>query len=95
MRLRLWVCVGGGWVEFGRSAIFDLSGLEGLARCWVLRRHPVDVFSGRVRRGSSNARRWGSCLLGVPDVGVGGGDGCGGVWLFVECCIVDASILLW
>jgi hypothetical protein len=20
---------------------------------------------------------------------------CGGVWLFVECCIVDASILLW
>ena len=21
--------------------------------------------------------------------------GVGGVWLFVECCIVDASILLW
>jgi hypothetical protein len=26
---------------------------------------------------------------------VGGGVCGGGVWLFVECCIVDASILLW
>jgi len=31
------------------------------------------------------------CRLGVWVVGWL----CGGVWLFVECCIVDASILLW
>ncbi len=41
-------------------------------------------------------------VLLVCSVGVGcGGGGRGGggrwvgVWLFVECCIVDASILLW
>jgi hypothetical protein len=44
----------------------------------------VDGFSGcRFCRGASNA-----CLCGWWCVG-------GGVWLFVECCIVDASILLW
>jgi hypothetical protein len=59
----------------------------GLARCWVLRGHPVwVVFSGRAHHGSSNAHQ---------GFGVGGGGWCGGVWLFVECCIVDASILLW
>ncbi len=45
-----------------------------------------------------------SCVFLVPLLGwspnvlaVGGcGGGCGfGVWLCVECCIVDASILLW
>jgi hypothetical protein len=65
----------------------------GLARCWVLRGHPVwVVFSGRAHHGSSNARCGLVCVAGF---GVGGGGWCGGVWLFVECCIVDASILLW
>jgi hypothetical protein len=55
----------------------------GLGRCWVLRRHLVGVLSGRSWSGLSNA------LV----CGCGGGGGVG-VWLCVECCIVDASILL-
>ena len=49
------------------------------------------VFSGRLRRGHLTP----TGRHGVWWVGVGGGVGCGGVWLFVECCIVGASILLW
>jgi hypothetical protein len=56
-----------------------------LAHCWVLRRHLVGCCSRyRSRPGRPNARGF-SC---------GGGVGVG-VWLCVECCIVDASILLW
>jgi hypothetical protein len=72
---------------------WNMTGQSCLARCWVLRGHPVvGVFSGRAHHGSSNAHRG---LVFVAGCGVGGGGWCGGVWLFVECCIVDASILLW
>jgi hypothetical protein len=39
----------------------------------------------------------GPLLAGVPNAFVGGRGGSWwvGVWLCVECCIVDASILLW
>ena len=57
-----------------------LLGPEETSGLWV----GVGVFSGRPCCWLSNA--W----------GCSGGGGCGGgVWLFVECCIVDASILLW
>ena len=58
----------------------------GLARCWVLRRHLLGVFLVRLLAGFLTH----SCgFVGVV-VLVGFG-----VWLCVECCIVDASILLW
>ena len=60
----------------------------GLAHCWVLRRH---LLCGRVFLvailGLAGLTHW--YVSGVV-VGVGFG-----VWLCVECCIVDASILLW
>ena len=57
----------------------------GLARCWVLRGHLLWVlFSGPPLVGSSNA-----FVVGVVGMRVSG------VWLCVECCIVDASILVW
>jgi hypothetical protein len=55
------------------------------AHCWVLRGHPVEGSSPAAAwSGSSNAR-----LVRVVE------DGGSGVRLCVECCIVDASILLW
>jgi hypothetical protein len=56
----------------------------GLAHCWVLRRHLVGC--------GSRCRSWSGCLMRAD---VRGGSGLVGVWLCVECCIVDASILLW
>jgi hypothetical protein len=64
--------------------------MYGLAHCWVLRGHPEVrvLFSGCSWLGPSNAVRlcvwvlWWWWLWWV------------GVWLCVECCIVDASILL-
>ena len=55
-----------------------------LAHCWVLRRHPV--------RCCSRYRSWSGCLTRAD---VRGDTRLVGVWLCVECCIVDASILLW
>ena len=53
------------------------------AHCWVLRRHlGFGVFLGAAS-GLVGLTHW---LFGVV---VGGGFG---VWLCVECCIVDASI---
>ena len=56
----------------------------GLARCWVLRGHPGGGFL------------WprGSRVVLTPSL-VGVVAFVGLVWLWVECCIVDASILLW
>jgi hypothetical protein len=102
--LRVGVC-GGGWLlsSVGSHLFFVhvccvvgvwLGGTYGQrcsACCWVLRRHPVGVvfFGGRSRPGPSNAPPYFSVVVG------GCGGGCGvGVWWCVECCIVDASILL-
>jgi hypothetical protein len=50
----------------------------GLARCWVLRGHPVwVVFSGRAHHGSSNARCGLVCVAGLVWVVVVGVVGCG------------------
>jgi hypothetical protein len=82
-------CWGGGWVEHNdRFMVAGIFGFPGSAHCWVLRRHR-GVFSGCSWPGPSNASRdarrvW----VGVVVVGWVG------VWLCVECCIVDASILL-
>jgi hypothetical protein len=40
----------------------------------------------------SRYRSWSGCLTRAD---VRGDNGLVGVWLCVECCIVDASILLW
>ena len=83
------VC-GCGWVELFCCLVSNCFGPVwpvGLAHCWVLRRHLFVVgvfFRCHSWAGWPNAR---GCLCGG---GVGGG-----VWLCVECCIVDASILLW
>src|SRR3954453_17922686 len=58
-----------------------------LAHCWVLRRHPV--------RCCSLVRLLAGHLTHSLSSGGCGGVGGFGVWLCVECCIVDASILLW
>jgi hypothetical protein len=56
-----------------------------LAHCWVLRGHLLGVVLGTA-----------SGLAGLTREGFSCGGGVGvGVWLCVECCIVDASILLW
>jgi len=56
-----------------------------LAHCWVLRGHLVGCCSRyHFWPGRPSARGF-SCGGGVRV----------GVWLCVECCIVDASILLW
>ena len=56
-----------------------------LAHCWVLRGHLcVWCFSVPLLGWLSNA--WVFCVVAVVGFGV---------WLCVECCIVDASILLW
>jgi len=79
---------GCGWVEhfcrFGSEHV-PVFVAGGLARCWVLRGHPCGCVLGAAP-GSA-----------VPNasVGVRGGGVGSGVWLCVECCIVDASILLW
>ncbi len=64
-----------------------------LAHCWVLRRHLLGFsWYGCSWPGPSNASRslmevsWWVGVVVVRHVGV---------WLCVECCIVDASILLW
>ena len=78
---RWWVGVGDGWVEYDRPVAFRG---RGLAHCWVLRRHPWRVCS------------WAAVAADrLTPACVGGGGWCGDVWLFVECYIVDASILLW
>jgi hypothetical protein len=75
-----WVGVGGGWVEYDRSDwLGTLLGPERTSRC--------GLFFLAVLITDRLTLTW-VC-------GVGGGGWCGGVWLFVECCIVDASILLW
>jgi hypothetical protein len=76
-----WRIVDGcGWVEHNDR----FEQVNGLAHCWVLRRHALaGVFSGCFWPGPPNARAcgwWWSEKVGV--------------WLCVECCIVDASILL-
>jgi hypothetical protein len=62
-----------------------------LAHCWVLRGHPggVVLWSALGLAGLTQPVMplWG-CVVVVAVVGFG-------VWLCVECCIVDASILLW
>ena len=63
-----------------------------LGRCWVLRRYLLPVCAGVVV-GVLSGRSW-SGLSNALVCGCGGGCGVG-VWLCVECCIVDASILLW
>ena len=67
--------------------------MGGLARCWVLRRHLLcRVFLVAIP-GLAGLTRW-MCLVILDVSGVVVGVGFG-VWLCVECCIVDASILLW
>ena len=87
-----WLVVDGG-VAGWNAADRGGSG-RGSARCWVLRGHllvvVVGVFLGPLLASASNASAdrvvwWVRC----------GGVGWVGVWLCVECCIVDASILLW
>jgi len=75
---------GGGWVEFDIPVC--------LARCWVLRGHPCWVFFRAASAADHLTLTSGSLCGGF---GCGWWWLCGGVWLFVECCIVDASILLW
>jgi len=75
------VGVGGGWVEYYKNQLER----EGFGTLLGPEKTPVGVFLWPLLLSVSNAR--GLC--------VGGGAGRGGVWLFVECCIVDASILLW
>ncbi len=75
---------GGAWLGGTRNQ--RMTGERGSAHCWVLRRHPGGVFSGVAAPGLDR--------LTHPDVGVVVVGGVG-VWLCVECCIVDASILLW
>jgi hypothetical protein len=78
-------CVGGGcgWVEHIdrlRSMLGTLLGPEETSG-WVFFRWPLLAWLSN----ASVPGKW----------GVGCGGGCGvGVWLCVECCIVDASILL-
>ncbi len=68
---------------FGHVPVFVVGGL---AHCWVLRRHPcgccslVRLLAGRL---THSVLLWVWWCRGF------------GVWLCVECCIVDASILLW
>jgi hypothetical protein len=66
------------WVEH-RAWFMDCS-----AHCWVLRGHPVWGVSSGPWPGSSNAPLWWVWWWSARV----------GVWLCVECCIVDASILL-
>jgi hypothetical protein len=61
-----------------------------LAHCWVLRGHPVGCGLGTAL-GLAGLTRSVALFVGC---GCGGGVRVG-VWLCVECCIVDASILLW
>ena len=65
--------VGSGWVRWvehkSAAGTRGVCGLRGLAHCWVLRRHLVGVFSGRLKVGLPNAR--------VVRVVVVGGLGCG------------------
>ena len=95
------------WVWLGGTLLLLVTGAR--ARCWVLRRHLAAAVvggggvcvSGPLLAGLSNASCVPWCAARVCVVG--GGCGCGGgwwvgVWLCVECCIVDASIferLVW
>jgi hypothetical protein len=73
---------GCGWVEHFSCLVPD--SYSELAHCWVLRGHLLGVVLGAALG-----------LAGLThDYSCGGGVGVG-VWLCVECCIVDASILLW
>ena len=81
----VWVWLGGTLLllGFGHVPVFVAGGL---AHCWVLRRHPcgccslVRLLAGRL---THSVLLWVWWCRGF------------GVWLCVECCIVDASILLW
>jgi hypothetical protein len=81
------VVCGCGWVEHCAACSDSFCRVVGvgLAHCWVLRRHLCfGGFLGAIPG-----------LAGLTRVVVRGGGGGFGVWLCVECCIVDASILLW
>jgi len=93
-----------GWVERKVSQSVrgpSWWGLWGLARCWVLRGHLWvagwcrwrGVFFLAASGLDCLTHPGGSCVCGAW-CGCGGGRWVG-VWLCVECCIVDASILLW
>jgi hypothetical protein len=88
-----WPVVGCGVAGWNMMGLCGLG--WGLARCWVLRGHlfVVGVVLGPLLASVSNASGF---LTGLCGWGFGcGGAGGVGVWLCVECCIVDASILLW
>ena len=93
------LCGGCGWVEHKIISGSNISGcglrvvVGGLAHCWVLRRHLLGVFSVPlpglgVLTPPDQRCCWVLCVGVVVPVGLG-------VWWCVECCIVDASILLW
>ena len=79
-----WVVVGvAGWNTSAACPLLS----RGLAHCWVLRRHLLwQGFLGA----ASGLGRLTHSVVGVVVCRCGFG-----VWLCVECCIVDASILLW
>ena len=85
------VFAGAAWVWLG-GTLYRLvpDSLSKLAHCWVLRRHLLQVFLGTIS-GLAGLTRSVALFVGC---GRGGGVRVG-VWLCVECCIVDASILLW
>ena len=90
----MWGCM---WVWLGGTLLLLVSDVPvcvrgEFGRCWVLRRHLWVCSWFRSWPGRPNAI-WSPVFLLL----VGGGCGCGGgvvvgVWLCVECCIVDASI---
>ena len=100
LRIVWWVWLGGTQnhflVQTVRLLVFvkvARVGVGGLAHCWVLRRHLVGVFSVPlpglgVLTPPDQRCCWVLCVGVVVPVGLG-------VWWCVECCIVDASILLW
>ena len=69
----------------GTLLLLVLNSFSKLAHCWVLRRH---LFLGVVLGTIFG-------LAGLTHLFWCGGGVRVGVWLCVECCIVDASILLW
>jgi hypothetical protein len=99
---------GGGWVEDGRPAPDPVScgvggfgtllGPEGTPGCWVCSWAVPCLGHLTLAGGFGGGWLW---LVRRLVVALSGSvvwvvvSGLVGVWLFVECCIVDASILLW